>query len=169
MSIRKYKPEQIVTVLRQVEVQMANGKTAPQACKEAGIHTQTYYLYGLLPFCKKNRDHGKRGRLHTCIRRQQEPMVLPVRPNGKSARTRLNRWSAPGGHDRNQVWCSSVRPALPLPRCSSQPFSVKLYSTDFRYASPFANNAQRMRAFLLATARMVRLVPRRFCRAWTQA
>ena len=43
MSIKKYKPEQIVTVLRQIEVQMANGKTAPQACKEAGIHTQTYY------------------------------------------------------------------------------------------------------------------------------
>ena len=43
MTIRKYKPEQIVTVLRQVEVQIANGKTAPQACKEAGIHTQTYY------------------------------------------------------------------------------------------------------------------------------
>ncbi|MBI4480854.1 MAG: IS3 family transposase, partial [Acidobacteria bacterium] len=45
MSIRKYKPEQIVTVLRQVEVQIANGKTAPQACKEAGIHTQTYYRW----------------------------------------------------------------------------------------------------------------------------
>ena len=45
MSIRKYKPEQIVTVLRQIEVQMANGKTAPQACKEAGIHTQTYYRW----------------------------------------------------------------------------------------------------------------------------
>ena len=28
-------------VLRQIEVQIANGKTAPQACKEAGIHTQT--------------------------------------------------------------------------------------------------------------------------------
>ncbi len=38
---RKYKAEQIVTLLRQIEVQMANGKTAPQACKEAGIHTQT--------------------------------------------------------------------------------------------------------------------------------
>ena len=24
------------------------------------------------PFCKKNLDRGKRGRLHTCIRRQQE-------------------------------------------------------------------------------------------------
>ncbi len=26
MSIRKYKPEQIITVLRQIEVQTANGK-----------------------------------------------------------------------------------------------------------------------------------------------
>ena len=45
ISIRKYKPEQIVGMLRQIEVQMANGKTAPQACKEAGIHTQTYYRW----------------------------------------------------------------------------------------------------------------------------
>ena len=40
MWIQKNKPEQIVTVLRQIEVQMANGKTVPQGCKEAGIHTQ---------------------------------------------------------------------------------------------------------------------------------
>ena len=39
MSIQKNKPEQIVTVLRQIEVQIANGKKVPQACKEAGIHT----------------------------------------------------------------------------------------------------------------------------------
>ena len=45
MSIKNYKPEQVVTVLRQMEVAMANGKTAPQACKEAGIHTQTYYRW----------------------------------------------------------------------------------------------------------------------------
>ncbi|MCH8267996.1 MAG: IS3 family transposase [Acidobacteria bacterium] len=45
MSIQKNKPEQIVTVLRQIEVQMANGKTVPQACKEAEIHTQTYYRW----------------------------------------------------------------------------------------------------------------------------
>ena len=30
MPTRNYKPEQIVTILRQIEVQMANGKTAPQ-------------------------------------------------------------------------------------------------------------------------------------------
>ena len=42
MPMQRYKPEQIVTVLRQIEVAMANGKSTPQACKEAGIHTQTY-------------------------------------------------------------------------------------------------------------------------------
>ena len=45
MSIQKNKREQIVTVLRQIEVQIANGKKVPQACKEAGIHTQTYYRW----------------------------------------------------------------------------------------------------------------------------
>ena len=45
MPIRRYKPEQIVTVLRQIEVAVANGKSTPQACKEAGIHTQTYYRW----------------------------------------------------------------------------------------------------------------------------
>ena len=45
MSIEKNKPEQIVTVLRQIEAQIANGKKVPQACKEAGIHTQTYYRW----------------------------------------------------------------------------------------------------------------------------
>ena len=45
MPTRNYKPEQIVTVLRQIEVQIANGKKVPQACKEAGIHTQTYYRW----------------------------------------------------------------------------------------------------------------------------
>jgi putative transposase len=43
MPNRKYKPEQIVTLLRQVEVGLANGKTTPQACKEAEITAQTYY------------------------------------------------------------------------------------------------------------------------------
>ena len=45
MSIQKNKPEQMVTVLRQIEVQIANGQKVPQACKEAGNHTQTYYRW----------------------------------------------------------------------------------------------------------------------------
>ena len=43
MPTRSYKPSRVVAVLRADKVQMENGKTAPQACKEAGIHTQTYY------------------------------------------------------------------------------------------------------------------------------
>ena len=45
MPIRKYNPEQIVTLLRQVEVGLANGKSTPQACKEAEITAQTYYRW----------------------------------------------------------------------------------------------------------------------------
>jgi len=45
MPIKRYKPEQIVTMLRQIEVSVANGKTTPQACKEAEITMQTFYRW----------------------------------------------------------------------------------------------------------------------------
>jgi transposase-like protein len=45
MPMRRYKAEQIVSLLRQVEVEIANGKTTPQACKEAEITVQTYYRW----------------------------------------------------------------------------------------------------------------------------
>ena len=39
---KKYQPEQIVNLLRQIEVGVANGKTTAQASKEAGVVEQTY-------------------------------------------------------------------------------------------------------------------------------
>jgi putative transposase len=45
MPMKRYKAEQIVTLLRQIEVGIANGKPAPQACKEAEITIQTYYRW----------------------------------------------------------------------------------------------------------------------------
>jgi putative transposase len=45
MSTKRYKPEQIVNLLRQAEVAIANGKTTPQAAREAGITEQTYYRW----------------------------------------------------------------------------------------------------------------------------
>jgi len=45
MAKRIYKPEEIVNLLRQVEVAVANGKVTAQACKEAGIVEQTYYRW----------------------------------------------------------------------------------------------------------------------------
>jgi putative transposase len=41
--MKRYKPEQIVNLLRQIEVAIANGKSTPQACKEAEITIQTCY------------------------------------------------------------------------------------------------------------------------------
>jgi putative transposase len=45
MPMKRYKPEQIVALLRQIEVEIATGKTTPQACKEAAITQQTYYRW----------------------------------------------------------------------------------------------------------------------------
>ena len=45
MPLQRYKPEQIVTMLRQIEVGIGNGKTTPQACKEAAITVQTFYRW----------------------------------------------------------------------------------------------------------------------------
>ena len=49
----KFGAEQIVVILRQIEVSMANRKTTAMACKEATIAEQTYYRwrkeYGGLP------------------------------------------------------------------------------------------------------------------------
>ena len=42
---KKYTAEQIVSLLRQIEVGTANGKMMPQACKEVGITEQTYYRW----------------------------------------------------------------------------------------------------------------------------
>jgi len=38
---KKHTPEQVVNLLRQIEVSMANGKTTGLACKEASITEQT--------------------------------------------------------------------------------------------------------------------------------
>lgn len=42
---KKHTPEQIVSLLRQIEVAVANGKTTPIACRESGITEETYYRW----------------------------------------------------------------------------------------------------------------------------
>ena len=71
MSIKKYKPEQIVTVLRQIEVQMANGKTAPQAGQEAEMHTQTYSRW--------RKEYGGLKREPAKRLREFDPSSLPAK------------------------------------------------------------------------------------------
>src|SRR6516165_3033764 len=45
MTRKKHGAEQIVVILRQIEVELANHKNIGQACKEAGITQQTYYRW----------------------------------------------------------------------------------------------------------------------------
>jgi putative transposase len=45
MSRMRYKREQIVNLLRKIEVEIANGKKAAQAAREVGISEQTYYRW----------------------------------------------------------------------------------------------------------------------------
>lgn len=40
---KKHSAEQVVNLLRQIEVGVSNGKTTVQACKKASIVEQTYY------------------------------------------------------------------------------------------------------------------------------
>jgi putative transposase len=42
---KKHTPEQIVNLMRQIEVSIANGRTTPAACRESGITEQTYYRW----------------------------------------------------------------------------------------------------------------------------
>jgi putative transposase len=59
MPMKGYKQEQIVTLLRQIEAEIANGKTTPHACKEAQITVQTYYRWRK-EFGGLKLDQGKR-------------------------------------------------------------------------------------------------------------
>ena len=45
MARKKHSAEQIVAILRQIEVEVANDKPTGQACREAGITEQTYYRW----------------------------------------------------------------------------------------------------------------------------
>lgn len=45
MPKKRFNAEQIVVLLRQIEVLLSQGKAAPVACREAGISEQSYYRW----------------------------------------------------------------------------------------------------------------------------
>ena len=45
MPQQRFSAEQIVTLLRQIEVSMSQGKSAPWACRDAGISLQSFYRW----------------------------------------------------------------------------------------------------------------------------
>ena len=45
MARKRHTPEQIINKLRQAEVEIANGATVAQVCKQIGVAEQTYYRW----------------------------------------------------------------------------------------------------------------------------
>lgn len=45
MARKKYTAEQIITKLREAEIELAMGQTTPQVCKKLGISDQAYYRW----------------------------------------------------------------------------------------------------------------------------
>ena len=45
MPKKRFSAEQIVTLLRQIEVSMSQGKAAPIACRDAGVSQQSFYRW----------------------------------------------------------------------------------------------------------------------------
>jgi len=60
MPKKRFSAEQIVVVLRQIEVLLSQGKSPPVACREAGISQQSYYRWHLI----RDRDGAYRRGLH---------------------------------------------------------------------------------------------------------
>ena len=45
MPIKKYTPEEIIKLLRLVEIETGRGMTTAQACKKLGFTEQSYYRW----------------------------------------------------------------------------------------------------------------------------
>lgn len=45
MPRKHYKPEEIIKILRLIEIAIQQGRSAEQACKEQGISGQSYYRW----------------------------------------------------------------------------------------------------------------------------
>lgn len=45
MSRKRFTPEQIITKLREAEVELAKGQTAVEVCRKIGVTEQTYYRW----------------------------------------------------------------------------------------------------------------------------
>jgi transposase-like protein len=45
MSRKRYKPEQIIGMLREAEVELSRGQKVGQVCRSLGITEQTYYRW----------------------------------------------------------------------------------------------------------------------------
>ena len=54
MPGKRMTAEQIIGLLRQAEVELAQGRTVGEVCRGLGVSEASFYLYGLLPLRKRS-------------------------------------------------------------------------------------------------------------------
>ena len=54
MARKRYKPEEIVNLLRQAEVLHGQGMSMADAIRQLGISEVAFYIYGRLSRCKRS-------------------------------------------------------------------------------------------------------------------
>jgi putative transposase len=84
---RRFSEEQIIAILKEAEA----GTKVTELCRRQGISDATLYIYGRLPRGKKVLGPGLA--MIDC-KHLSGVTTLKARPNGKSAHTLLNTWSA---------------------------------------------------------------------------
>mgnify|MGYP001818932498 CR=1 FL=1 len=52
MARKRHSDEDILKLLREIELHLAGGADVATACRSAGISDATYYIYGRLSRCK---------------------------------------------------------------------------------------------------------------------
>ena len=60
MARKRHGTEQIITKLREAELMLSKGKSAPQACKKIGVTEQTYYYRWRKEYGGLKLDQAKR-------------------------------------------------------------------------------------------------------------
>ena len=86
MSRKRYTPEQIISMLREAEVALAQGQSVGQACRTLGVSEQSYYRwrkeYGGLRTdqAKRLKDLEKENGRLRCQRRSKSSPQGGVKP-----------------------------------------------------------------------------------------
>jgi hypothetical protein len=80
LPIKSYRPEQIATLLWQVEVEIVNGKTTPQACKEAEGAGQIYQRWTPSARSPRGEEEPDQARTkHFAVSRLHQGSILRTR------------------------------------------------------------------------------------------
>ena len=123
MTKKRHTPERIVTLLRQVEVAVGNGKATPQACKEAAITEQTYYRW------RKEYGGAEAGPGETAERARKRKLPPEARRRGAVAGEAHPAGGGPGkllSPERRRATVVAVRPHSSLGYRPPAPMAYRL-------------------------------------------